>query len=153
MKRFIYFLLLLPLAMVIASCDDDNKIPDVGVQAEVSNAVVTDEAIYVVRGDTLKIDAINIVNRTGKDAALGVVSYYLDYIPVGQAIVAPYAFELQTENKVVGEYLLTAEAPIYVVDYPICIGAFSFKLKIVESADDLPGTPEPATVGGVVKGK
>lgn len=154
MKRFIYFLLILPLAMMIASCSDDDKIPDVSVQAQVSNAVVDDNGdIYVVKGDVLKIDGIKLINNTDKDGALGVVNYYLDYVFIGNSFTDPYGLEIPTENLKAGNYMLTAEAPVYVVDYPVCIGAFSFKLIVVESADELPGTPEPATLNGVVKAK
>ena len=41
MKKFLYLLLLLPLGLVSASCDDDNKVPDVGVQATLSGGVLT----------------------------------------------------------------------------------------------------------------
>ena len=55
MKKFLYLLLLLPLGLVSASCDDDNKVPDVGVQATLSGGVVDNNTIYVVQGEPLVI--------------------------------------------------------------------------------------------------
>lgn len=153
MKKFIYLLLLLPLGLLAASCDDDDKTPDVGLQASVSGAVVADNAIYVVQGEPLTIDAITLVNHSGKEGAIGVVAYYFDNVAIGQAIVAPYSLTLETDNMAVGVHTLTAEMPVYVVDYPICYGVFSFNVVVVADAADLPGEPAPATLPGIIKEK
>lgn len=151
MKKFLYLLLFLPLGLIAASCGDDDKVPDVGLQATISGGVVQDNVIYVAQGEPLVIEQLSIVNHTGKDAAIGVVNYYIDGVPAGQSLLAPYGFELYTDNLPVGNHLLTADMPIYVVDYPICFGAFSFSVKVVEADTDLPGDPAPATLPGVVR--
>lgn len=153
MKKFLYLLLLLPLGFLNVSCDDDDKVPDVDLQATVSGGVVVDNTVYVVKGEPLVIDGITLVNRSGKDGALGVVTYSLDYMIIGQSLVAPYTFELNTANMAVGPHFLTAEMPVYVVDYPICFGVFSFNINVVEDAADLPGEPAPTTLSGLVKEK
>lgn len=151
MKKYLYLLLLLlPLGMVSVSCSDDDKLPDVSVQAKISDGVVSDDVIYVVQGESLTIDGITLVNNTGKDAAIGVVNYYLDGMYLGQSMVAPYGFELETDNLPIGKHLLTAEMPVYVVDYPICFGAFSFYVQIVEDASQLPGEAVTTTFTGAV---
>lgn len=154
MKKFLYLLLLLPLGLLPTSCDDDDdKVPDVGVQATVSGGVVDNNTIYVVQGEPLVIEQMQIVNHTGKDAAIGVVNYYIDGVGAGQSLVAPYRFEFFTDNLPVGNHILTAEMPVYVVDYPICFGAFSFPLQVVEDASALPGEPSTATFNGVIREK
>lgn len=152
MKKFLYLLLLLPLGLISASCsDDDDKVPDVGLQATVSGGTVEDNVIYVAQGTPLVIEQMTIVNHTGKDAAIGVVNYFIDGVAAGQSLLAPYRFELYTDNLPVGDHVLTAEMPVYVVDYPICFGAFSFNVKVVEAPEDLPDDPAPATLPGVIR--
>lgn len=154
MKKFLYLLLLLPLGLLPTSCDDDDdKVPDVGIQATVSGGVVDNNTIYVVQGEPLVIEQMQIVNHTGKDAAIGVVNYYIDGVGAGQSLVAPYRFEFFTDNLPIGNHVLTAEMPVYVVDYPICFGAFSFPLQVVEDASALPGEPSTTTFNGVIREK
>lgn len=155
MKKYLYYLLLLlPLGLAATAChDDDDDVPDVSLQATVEGAVVDNNTIYVVKGDNLVISAITLDNRTGKDGAIGAVTYYLNNVNIGQSLVSPYGLELPTEGMAAGGYILTAEMPVYVVDYPICFGAFSFSIVVVEDASELPGTAAPATFGGTVRTK
>lgn len=153
MKKFLYLLFLLPLGLVSTSCDDDDKVPDVGLQATVSGGVVDNNTIYVVQGEDLVIEKMDIINHTGKDAAIGVVNYYIDGVSAGQSLISPYRFEFYTDNIPVGDHVLTAEMPVYVVDYPICFGAFSFRLKVVEDESALPGEPATVTIPGVIREK
>ena len=59
MKKYFYYLLfLLPLTFVAVACDDDdNDIPNVGIQATISGGVFEGDEIYVAQGDELVIDA------------------------------------------------------------------------------------------------
>lgn len=153
MKKIIYCLLMLPLLALCASCDDDdNKVPNVGIQATFSGATIDDGIIYVVKGEELKVDQLELVNNSGKDGGMGVVTYYINGAVIGQAYTRPYGFEIPT-NMPAGDYLLEISTPIYVVDYPICYGFFSYKLRVVETADDLPSEPATETVSGLIKDK
>lgn len=153
MKKIFCLLLFLPLIFGFSSCGNDDEVPIVSLQAKVSDAVIAENVIYVVRGETLKVDGIYLINDTGKEAALGVVTYFLDGAVLGQSAVQPFGFEMSTDNLQLGIHQLTAEMPIYVVDYPICWGAFSFDINVVESADDLPVGPTTSTLTGVVRQK
>ena len=153
MKKIIYCLLILPLLALCAACDDDdNKVPNVGIQATFSGATIEDGIIYVVKGAELKVDQLNLVNNSGKDGGMGVVTYYINGAMIGQAYTRPYEFEVPT-NLTPGDYLLEISTPIYVVDYPICYGFFSYKLRVVETADDLPTKHETQTVSRLIKDK
>ena len=153
MKKIIYCLLMLPLLALCASCDDDdNKVPDVGIQATFSGATIEDGIIYVVQGEELKVNQLTLVNNSGKDGGMGVVTYYINGALIGQSYTRPYEFEIPT-NLTPGDYLLEISTPIYVVDYPICYGFFSYKMRVVESAEDLPSKPETQTVSGLIKDK
>lgn len=154
MKKLIYLLLLLPISLLAASCDDDdNKVPDVSIQATVSGGVVEGNTVYVVKGEPLMIEQMSLVNNTGKDGAIGVVNYYIDGVHAGQSLVAPYAFELYTTGLAVGKHILTADMPVYVVDYPICWGMFSTTVQVVEDESSLPAAPATAKIDGAIRTK
>ncbi|MDE6439055.1 MAG: hypothetical protein K2L62_05325 [Muribaculaceae bacterium] len=158
MKKFIYSLLLMiPVAVGFIACDaDDNDTPNVGIQATISGGVLSDDEIYVVQGDELKIDALTLVNQTKKDGAMGAVSYYWDHYLVGTNVVQPYSLTINTAEQPVGRHLLQAQMPIYVVDYPVCYGYIQYYVNIVGSVDEMPANPDGSTsrvVQGIIKSK
>ena len=140
MKKYFYYLLfLLPLTFVAVACDDDdNDIPNVGIQATISGGVFEGDEIYVAQGDELVIDALTLINNTDKEGALGAVSYYWDHYLIGTNLTQPFELKLETADQPVGRHLLQAQMPIYVVDYPICWGYIQYYVNIVEAQDDLP---------------
>ena len=160
-KIFYYLLLMLPLGMLATSCDDDdNKIPNVSIQATISGGVFDDDEIYVVKGETLVIDGVKMVNNTNKEGTLGAVTYYWDHYLIGTNITQPFSLSINTAEQPLGRHLLQAQMPIYVVDYPICWGYIQYYVNIVESASDLPGggveggdQPTSKVVNGIIKAK
>ena len=155
-KYFYYLLLLLPLAMVAVSCDDDDdEMPNVGIQCAISGGVFYENATYVEQGTSLKIDALKLINHTDKDGALGAVSYYWDHYMIGTSVAQPYELVIDTADLPVGDHLLQARMPIYVVDYPMCWGYIEYKVVILAQGSELPGdgTPSTHTVTGIVKAK
>ena len=153
MKKFLYLLLLLPLAFAATSCDDDDdKVPEVDITATVTNGYVDGNTIYVVQGETLGME-ISMVNHTNKDGQIGAVSMQIDYYPYARAIVAPYKFDINTATMPVGRHLLQAEMPVFVVDYPICYGYFDCIICVVASKDDIPAGLIPQPINGLVKEK
>lgn len=155
-KLFYYLMLLLPLGFMVSSCDDDDdNVPNVGVQATISGGVFENDEIYVVQGDELKIDGLQLVNNTKKEGTMGAVTYYWDHYLIGTNITQPFALTVNTAEQPVGRHLLQAQMPIYVVDYPICWGYIQYYVNIVESATDLPGggvTDDGNTTSKVVNG-
>ena len=157
MKKYFYYLLfLLPLTFVAVACDDDdNDIPNVGIQATISGGVFEGDEIYVAQGDELVIDALTLINNTDKEGALGAVSYYWDHYLIGTNLTQPFELKLETADQPVGRHLLQAQMPIYVVDYPICWGYIQYYVNIVETQDDLPdsGGETSKVVSGIIKAK
>ncbi len=157
MKKYFYYLLfLLPLTFVAVACDDDdNDIPNVGIQATISGGVFEGDEIYVAQGDELVIDALTLTNNTDKEGALGAVSYYWDHYLIGTNLTQPFELKLETADQPVGRHLLQAQMPIYVVDYPICWGYIQYYVNIVEAQDDLPdsGGETSKVVSGIIKAK
>ena len=76
MKKFYYFLLMALPVIFFASCDDDKSLPDVDVSIQIDGGVRVDGITYVVQGDTLTVEAINVQNREqGKNAMITSATY------------------------------------------------------------------------------
>lgn len=144
MKKLFYLLAVLPM-LILASCSDDDKLPDVDLNVTFQDCSVdqNDNTIYVVKGESFQIASIQLVVNEDKKGELGVVNYYLDGYRIGSSVVAPYSATISTENMNTGSYLLNIEAGIYVVDYPVCVGVTGYTVKVVETADEIPSTAVP----------
>lgn len=153
MKKFLILLLgLVSLPMVFTACDDDNDLPDVDVTVNFDNAVKDDDGpIYIVKGSPISVTSIEVTNREpGKKAIATAAIYYLDGVRIGASVVSPLAFSFPTENLETGTYDFNIELEILAVDKTPAFGVLGYKLKIVASADELPGgqvpdTPAPTT--------
>ena len=146
MKKFFYLLLALPLGLLM-SCNDDNDVPDVNLDIELSGCVTQNDTIYVAQGDTLTIESITLINNTDKKGTLGVNNYYFDRMFVGATMLQPYTFSIDSGSLPVGKHLLGIETSIAVVDYPLCYGIAEYIVKVVPTKEDLPDgavTPAPA---------
>lgn len=128
------------LAMFTACDDDDDKnIPDVSLSIQYSGGTLEDNTLYVVEGDVLTIDALNVTPApgTGK-AVLGNTTYFMDGVPFYVTGVAPYSVSIDTSDLAVGPHTLGVHAQIFQIDKSIGWGIFTYKLQIVESTDDQP---------------
>lgn len=148
MKK-LYYLLLLALPLLgFNACDDDDDLPNVSLSASIEGATRVDNTLYVLAGDTLDIESINLVDNTKKGAVIGSATYFWDYYRLGGTIVAPYGMDIATEGVPVGNHLLQINVSIYAVDYTPCVGYMSYQVKIVDSPNDIPteGTIEKSPV-------
>lgn len=153
MKKLLYFLLLLPLTFVAASCDDDNDVPDVDITTTVSGdgVVVNNRTIYAVPGDTISLD-FTMKNHSGKEGNLGVINLYLDRVMIAQVLPGE-PFKFSTEGMPVGRHLLQASMPVFVVDYPICWGYSDYVIQLVDNRSDIPTDDGTGTTSATVKSK
>ncbi|MDE6368684.1 MAG: hypothetical protein K2K94_05550 [Muribaculaceae bacterium] len=139
MKKLYYFLLLALPVMMFASCDDENSLPSVDVTIQNDGGVSVNDEIYVVQGDTLSVESINVVNKEhGKNAIITSATYSWDYAFVGVSVTPPYGAQFITENMPIGEHLLQIECPVYAVDKSPAMMYMAYKVKVVESVDDIP---------------
>lgn len=139
MKKFYYFLLMALPVIFFASCDDDKSLPDVDVSIQIDGGVRVDGIIYVVQGDTLTVEAINVQNREqGKNAMITSATYSWDYRYVGISVTPPFGAEFVTDNMPLGQHLLQIECPLYAVDKSMANLYIACKVQVVESADDIP---------------
>ncbi len=51
---------------------------------------------------------------------------------------------IETGNAPVGNHLLQIECPVFAVDYSAAVAVLTYKVKIVESADEIPSPDAPA---------
>lgn len=144
-KLFALLLISLPLAMGFTACNDDDDLPDVSTSLTVENARVLGDTIYIVQGDTLDVAGINIQNNEkGKKAQIISAEYHFAGKLV-QSLVPPYGFKLAVSadpNSVyympAGKYDLIVYMNIAAEDKALAIGAMSYWLRVVASADDIP---------------
>lgn len=154
MKKLFYLLLLALPVIGMNSCDDDDDVPNVSLSATIDGATRVDNTLYVVSGDTIDIELINLIDNTKKGAVIGSASYFWDYYRLGGTIVAPYGMDIDTKGVPVGNHLLQIRVSIYAVDYSPCVGYMEYLVKIVASENDIPteGDIEPSpTVALVIK--
>ena len=143
MKKLFYFMLLaLPLGFV--SCDDDDDLPNVEIYATFEGGTQVDDVYYVVQGEDLIVSDVQLVNNGDKEATIGGVRYFWDYMPLGTTITQPYAITINTAETPIGNHLLQAEMPIYAVGYSLCTGFFAKKIKVVAEEEDIPPVDTPS---------
>lgn len=151
MKKLFYFLMALPLALSFTSCDDDDdKLPDVSLSINLEGVQKADKIYYAVQGDTIVLQSIELINNTDKRGTLGTYAVYWDGIPMYRTNIYTDPLCLIDTNVspygLLGNHRLTIAADIAVVDYPLCVGAADFYIKVVENEDEIPDTsvkPEP----------
>lgn len=148
MKKYLILLLLLIPALAFVSCSDDDKdLPNVDFDFTFENATVVDGTVYVVRGQTMEITAINVVNKEpDKSAIITVANYYWDRYFIGSTAQPPFAFEIEVSDQTpLGKHLLDIQAPLYAVDKAPAVAVVGFNVEVVESADDIPEAAAPTT--------
>lgn len=137
MKKFLYLLLLLPLAF-FASCDSDDNLPDVDVIISMDGVADVDGILYAVQDSTVSVTSVSVKSLTDKAATVSSVRYLIDGAPQFESIVSPFSMSILPGALQVGNHLLTAYMGILQVDKSVATGAFTYRLKVVESVDDLP---------------
>lgn len=139
MKKLYYFLIMALPVLFFAACDDDNNLPDVDVSISIDGGVRIDGVIYVVQGDTLSIESINVENRDqNKEALITSATYSWDYRYVGISVTPPFGAQFDTANMPLGDHLLQIECPLYAVDKSPAALYMAYKVKVVANADDIP---------------
>lgn len=148
-KKFVYAIMMavLPvLAFSLASCDDDDDLPNVSISLDVQNGTFVDGTIYVVQGDTLNVTGIVVKNNEeGKAAAVTNVKYFLDGFFIGESIFSPFpAYNLTDAETPEGNYDLGITCTVLAVDKSIAQAVLNYPFKVVASADDIPSTGTPS---------
>lgn len=143
MKRNFLLLYLVPmfiLGLSLTSCNDDDDLPDVDFYVSISGGENIDNTIYLVRGDTLYVDSVKVVNREqGKEALISSATYYWDYVRLGTAVLPPYGFAIvTTEQTPTGNHLLQIETPVAAVDKSLGIAVLGYNVTVVADSTEIP---------------
>lgn len=147
MKKIMWLLLALPLMAVMTSCHDDDDLPDVILTVNYENAINYDDVLYVVRGDTLKIDSVAATPATpqGKAVQLLGVSYRWNGWLLGTTLIPPFSATIATDNFEPADYILGMECPVIQIDKTPGTAFITRKVRIVASEEDLPSAVDPAS--------
>lgn len=144
MKKYLYFLLALPM-LLFASCSNDDDLPQVDMEITYSGAVEVDGTLYVPEGQNFAIESITATPLKGyKEATIGATAYYWNYQYLGTSIEAPFGLTFNTADMPTGDYMLQINSTIYQVDRSVGIAYFTYHVKVVP-ADEM---PDDGTEGG-----
>lgn len=149
MKKILSLLFALPLIFAMTACDDDDDLPEVTLNVTYSNASMVDNMLYVVQGDTLTIDSVGVApsQPNGKNTRLLAVAYRFNGWLVANVPFPPFSAKIVTDNLEAGDYSLGIECPVVQVGkQPATIYAVK-KVRIVENAADIPGSPDSEVLG------
>lgn len=140
MKKLLYLLILALLPVALASCSDDDDLPQVDFTLNIQGGSYADGAIYVVQGQNLTIESITVTNmESNKGAMITSASYYWDGYYLGAAIQPPYGFEIETTDQTpLGRHTLEIVSPLYAVDKEIATSVLVYTVQVVSSEDEIP---------------
>ncbi len=140
MKKLLFALLLMPV--FFSSCDDDDT-PQVNMSVTFSGCTQVGNELYVVKGDTLYVEEIQIVSLNDKEATVGPTTYFWNRRFVETIYFAPYNYSFDTSMMAVGKHLLQIQSTVLQVDASPATAFFSYPIRIVERAEDIPGGGVP----------
>ncbi len=142
MKKLLYLLLVLPFAMMITSCSNDNDLPNVDVTISFDNAAVKDGTVYVVTDPIPQITGIT-TKAVGSDKATALVNidYLWNYIPAPGLTFGSYPLDINVAewplvNK--GTNRLNLNGKLLEVDKSIANFSLEIPFVVVDSEENLP---------------
>lgn len=138
-------------AAAFTSCDDDNDLPDVSMSITIDGGVFdTDGDIYVVQGDQLNVQSVNIINNIqGQAAAITYANYYWNYRLVAASTLPPFGCEALTDaDTPVGKYELEISTNVLAVDKELATAVLDYDVIVVPDASMIPPTATGTTYVG-----
>lgn len=140
MKKIVYAFAAIIAVLGFTSCNDNDSLPDVDFKVSIANGRFENNDIYVVQGDTLSVESVQVVNNEqGKAVTVPYVNYYFNYQFVGRNVMEPYGFNIVIpESLPIGKYTLELTAPVFAVDKEPGYAVMTYNVKVVASADEIP---------------
>lgn len=142
MKKLLYLLLVLPFAMMITSCSDDNDLPNVDVTVAFDNAAVKDGTVYAVEDSVLQITGITTkAVDSNKESALVNILYFWNNIPAPNLTFGSYPLNINLEEMPLvekGANGLELNGKLLEVDKSIANFYLNIPVMVVDSVEDLP---------------
>lgn len=128
--------MLLPLAL-LASCHDDDDVPNVDLYVSFDNVAVKNNVIYAVKDSAIRVTDVS-VQGVGSKAMVTSVTYFWDNLRVGWSPVTPFEAVLSPAVQTVGNHLFGLNAEIAQVDKSLGFITTNFDVKVVETVEELP---------------
>lgn len=147
MKKTFYAILALAAVTLggATACSDTNDLPDVSYNISLSGGQLNaaNGTLYVVRGDTLKIDSISVTNNEpGKAAAITDAAYYWDYNFIGVNPFMPYGYKIYIDPATpTGGHDLSIKLNVVAVDKTPAFGIVDYPVIVLSDSTQLPSNP------------
>lgn len=149
MKK-LYYLFLLPLAMLMACSNDDFQPVDMTIT--LSGVTESEGVFYTVAGEEVTINNLKVDPVGGKKTTFQNVMFYLNDVPLVGNWVEPFTGSFSTEDLPSGTYHLGVAGNLLQVDAAVQTFLVSYPLIIVEDAENLPnGAPDFGTYSMTVR--
>lgn len=153
MKKFLLFLLFVPL-LALTGCNDDNDLAEVDITIELSGVCAVGDELYTVEGATVSVDKLEVISLTDQNATIQRVEYFVDGHPLPINPENIFTTSFSTEGFRIGKHSLGLTGVVLQVDKTLTNIQTVFPLNVVESEEDLPeGATELGTVSLTVSTK
>lgn len=150
MRKLLYLLLVLPFAMIMASCSDDDDLPDVQITMNFGNAAVENGVLYVAQDSILTLNSIETkAMDANQSAALVNARYYWNYIPAPSLTWSNFPLEIDIDAMPLtesGNNLFGLQATLLETDKSIAYTNIQVPIKVVASVEDFPAGQVPGDV-------
>lgn len=146
MKKVYYFMLLAVMtvfATSLSSCSKDDDLPKVDVTLDVdqSTAKTIRDTVYVVRGETIIVNDVNITNlEQGKPALINKVSFYWDGVRLtSEKLSHPFYMLFPTlETTTLGNHKIGLTCQVAAEGKSLAFAVVDFPVKVVEDESEIP---------------
>lgn len=139
MKKILLTLLMALPVIFLASCHDDDDLPNVNLNIEYSGGTIADDQLYVVQGDTLFVDKVSVTPAPeSKNAAILSVTYRLDGWVIASVPFQPFKCAIPTAGLEPGKYTLGMQIPVVQVDKTPATAYTSRTVNIVTDESEIP---------------
>lgn len=148
MKKLLYLLLVIPFAMMVSSCSDDNDLPNVDITMTFDNAAVKDGSVYVLADDVFSITGLTTkAVDSNQQSAIVNVKYFWNGIPAPGLTWSSFPMEVNMEEMPLvekGANILGLQATLLETDKSMAYTAINLPIVAVENEEAL---PEGLTLG------
>ena len=142
MKKLLYLLLVIPFAMMVSSCSNDNDLPNVNVTMSFDNAAVSDGAVYVLQDSPFSITGITTkAVDSNQQSAIVNVKYFWNGIPAPGLTWSSLPMEIdmaQMPQVEKGANILVLQATLLETDKSMAYTTINVPIVAVENEEALP---------------
>ncbi len=147
MKKLLYLLLVIPFAMMVTSCSNDDDLPNVDISMSFDNAVVKDGTVYVVQDSVFSITGLTTkAVDSNQQSAIVNVRYFWNGIPAPGLTWSNFPMEINMANMPQpesGNNILGLDATLLETDKSMSYCSLRVPIKAVQKVEDLPDGLQP----------